>query len=63
MDGRLKSGIALGVFVVWAGMAFVGAITKDYTGLTIVSPVMLLVSGYAFGREIVDKVRGSRPDA
>lgn len=37
--------IALGVFFVWAFSTIAGVLTKEYTGLITIQPVMLIVTG------------------
>lgn len=41
--------LAIVVALVWAITALFSIVIKDYTGLTIVTPVMLLVAGFLFG--------------
>ena len=41
--------IALVVAGVWATVSLVSLLLKDYTGLTIVTPVMVIVAGFLFG--------------
>jgi hypothetical protein len=41
--------IALVVAGVWAIVSLVSLFLKDYTGLTIVTPVMVIVAGFLFG--------------
>ena len=41
--------IALIVAGVWAIVSLVSLLLKDYTGLTIVTPVMVIVAGFLFG--------------
>jgi hypothetical protein len=46
---RLVYIIALVVAGVWAIVSLVSLLLKDYTGLTIVTPVMVIVAGFLFG--------------
>jgi hypothetical protein len=41
--------IALMVAGVWALVSLISLLLKDYTGLTIVTPVMVIVAGFLFG--------------
>ena len=53
MKERLGIGVGAIVTLVWATMAVVGSITGEYRGLEYVTPVMMLVTGWLFGIEIV----------
>ena len=46
---QLISVIALLVAGVWALVALISLLLKDYTGLSIVTPVMVIVAGFLFG--------------
>lgn len=46
---RLRLIVAAVVTAVWGLTAIVGIVTKDYTGLGIVTPVMMLIGGFLFG--------------
>ena len=46
---RLIYIIALTVAAVWAVVSLVSLLIEDYTGLTIVTPVMVIVAGFLFG--------------
>lgn len=46
---RLRNGIAAVVAGVWSLAAIAGILTQDYTGLGIVTPVMMLIGGFLFG--------------
>lgn len=46
----LVVGIAVLVSGMWAASGAVGVVTHDYTGLTIMTPVMLIVVGAVVGR-------------
>jgi ATP/ADP translocase len=41
--------VAIVVTVVWSIATLVALARKDYTGLSIVTPVMLVVAGFLFG--------------
>lgn len=45
---RLRLIVAAVVTAVWGLAAVAGIITKDYTGLGIVTPVMMLIGGFLF---------------
>ena len=42
--------IALAVTSAWLIVALATIVTKEYTALTIMTPVMLIVAGFLFGR-------------
>lgn len=44
---------AISVVVVWCAAMVVGALTGDWTALTVTTPVMLLFGGFAFGVQII----------
>lgn len=46
---RLRNGIAALVAGVWGLAALAGILTHDYTGLGIVTPVMMLIGGFLYG--------------
>jgi len=46
---NLTTLIALAVCSIWMIVALVSLYTRDYTPLTIVTPVMLIVAGFLFG--------------
>jgi len=48
----LTTVIALAVCAVWSIVAVTSLITQEYTPLTVVTPVMLIVSGFLFGLKI-----------
>ncbi len=46
---RLTTIIALVVTFIWALVAVVAFVERDYSALTAVTPVMLVVAGFLFG--------------
>lgn len=50
---RLAAPVGVTVTIIWAISAVVGLVTKDFQGLEIVSPVMVIFCGYLFGINIV----------
>lgn len=48
----LASVLALIVSFVWATVALASLFIHEYTALTIVTPVMLIVSGFLFGIKV-----------
>lgn len=46
---RLVTIFAIGVGAVWAIVTLVSLYTKEYTPLTAITPVMLIVAGFLFG--------------
>lgn len=55
-DNRGRDGlatiIALAISVVWATVALASIFTREYTPLSIVTPVMLIVAGFMFGLRV-----------
>lgn len=49
---RLTYPVGIVVVTVWTISVIGGFITKDFTPLTITTPVMLILAGYAFGLTI-----------
>ena len=47
---ELRIVIALTVAVVWLAMSIGGLILRDYTALSVVTPVMVIVTGFLFAR-------------
>lgn len=47
--------LALSITSVWSIAALASIITHDYSALSIVTPVMLIVAGFLFGRKNVIK--------
>jgi uncharacterized membrane protein YjjP (DUF1212 family) len=45
--------LAFVVSGVWAAVALSSVLTQDYTALSIVTPVMLIVAGFLFGRKVI----------
>lgn len=43
---------------VWTFTIVAGTLTENYLGAQITSPVMIIMTGYYFGTEIVDRIRG-----
>lgn len=54
-DARSTLALPLGIVVasIWSTAAIVGFLTGTYTGLEVVSPVMMVCVGYVFGINIV----------
>jgi hypothetical protein len=50
---RLVLPVGITVTVVWAASALVGLLNGVYTGVEVVSPVMVIFCGWAFGINIV----------
>lgn len=46
---RLTIYFAVGVGSVWAIVTLVSLVTENYTTLTAITPVMLIVAGFLFG--------------
>lgn len=46
---NLLSSVTVVVVLVWAVIALASVLTKEYTGLASVTPVMLIVCGFLFG--------------
>jgi len=59
--------LALLISVVWSATALVGLLIQQYTALTIVTPVMLIVAGFLFGLRVtkdngVERINGKSGD-
>lgn len=54
---RFKALLAVWIMAVWTLGAVNGVLTGDYQLVTYVSPVVLLMGGYYFGQELVDRLR------
>lgn len=50
-DGFVGRFIALVVAVVWAVVALASVLTKEYTPITVITPVMVAVVGLVLGQE------------
>jgi hypothetical protein len=48
-DPRLIAFVAAAVVVGWLASFAIGAVQQNWTPLTITTPVMLILAGYAFG--------------
>lgn len=46
---------AIVVASVWFGSLGIGALEQDWTPLTITTPVMFLLAGYAFGIQVIKR--------
>jgi predicted RND superfamily exporter protein len=57
----VTNAVALVVAVAWLTSLLVGALEKDWTALTITTPVMLLLAGYAFGIKIIQRQQPESP--
>lgn len=62
-DPRSKLAYPVGaiITVVWAASALAGFISGSFTGLEVVSPVMMVFAGYLFGINIVRTGEKSLP--
>lgn len=47
--------VAVVVVIVWTASLFVGFLQENYTPLTVTTPVMLVLTGYAFGLKIINR--------
>jgi hypothetical protein len=61
MKGREQLALlfAITVDLIWAVVAVSSMFTKDYTGLSIVTPVMLLATGFVFGFKVEKRRNGN----
>jgi len=50
------------VVAVWTFSVVAGYLQKDYSALTVTTPVMLALAGYVFGFGIVKHPRGGNKD-
>ena len=48
----LTTSLALLISVVWAIIALASIFTREYAALTVVTPVMLVASGFLFGIKV-----------
>ena len=55
----LSTVLALTISFVWATVAIASLFIHEYTALTIVTPVMLVVSGFLFGLKVTKNGNGS----
>lgn len=46
---RLMPILALGISAIWAIATLVSLVTKEYTPLVTITPLMLIVAGFVFG--------------
>lgn len=46
---------AIAVVLAWLAALTIGALEQDWTPLTITTPVMMLLGGYAFGIQIIHR--------
>lgn len=53
----LRIAVAVAVTVVWAAAYVLSFVDRTYSVPGSLTPVMLLVAGYLFGREIRDQIR------
>lgn len=60
---RLLPFVAILVLIGWSASLTVALLTGEYAPLTAVTPLMLLLAGYAFGASIVKSAKGGGPDA
>lgn len=49
MDKKFATGLAFGISGIWAVVTIASMLAKDYTALEVITPVMLIVAGFAFG--------------
>ena len=54
----LTTVLALIISGVWATVALASLLIREYTALTIVTPVMLMVSGFLFGLKVTKNGHG-----
>jgi hypothetical protein len=50
--------VAIVVMVAFLGALFQAMVEREYTALTIVTPLMVLLAGFAFGTGIIHSVTG-----
>ena len=55
---QLTTVMALIVSGVWAIVAIASLLIKEYTALTVVTPVMLIVAGFLFGVKVTKNGNG-----
>ena len=55
----LTTVLALIVSLVWATVALASLIIKQYTALTVVTPVMLVVASFLFGLKVTKNGNGN----
>jgi len=53
--------LALMISGVWSIVALTSLIIRDYTALTVVTPVMLVVAGFLFGFRVTKEGNGKEP--
>jgi hypothetical protein len=58
---HLRNGIAVLVACVWALAAVDGILTQNWTGLGIVTPMMMLIGGFLFGFKHEAKKADEKP--
>lgn len=51
----VTAAVAVTVAAAWFAALLIGAFEEDWTALTITTPVMLLLAGYAFGVKIIQR--------
>lgn len=54
----LTTVLALIISLVWATVALSSLVIHEYTALTVVTPVMLVVSGFLFGLKVTKNGNG-----
>lgn len=47
------------VLIMWVASGIVGTLTRDWTFMQLVTPVVLLLGGYLFGKPIFDRRYGN----
>lgn len=54
----LTTVLAYIISLVWATVALASLVIKEYTALTVVTPVMLVVAGFLFGLKVTKNGNG-----
>jgi hypothetical protein len=55
---QLTTVLALIISFVWSVVAIASLVIKEYTALTVVTPVMLIVAGFLFGVSVTKNGNG-----
>ncbi len=56
----LRVTVAIVVTFIWAASWIAAILTRDYQGIGLITPVMLLVAGYLFAKEALSAYRGNQ---
>ena len=54
----ITGGVSVAILVGWLSSFIIGYTQEDWTPLTVTTPVMLLLAGYAFGVKIIKGKNG-----